>query len=72
MQADLDRERKAMTRLRAKRETQLRAVLKATAGMYGDLQGLAGTALEEIEPPTTSSAQHNSAARRVSADQRPS
>ena len=49
MQADLDRERKAMTRLWAKREAQLRAVLEATAGMYSDLQGIAGTALEEID-----------------------
>ncbi len=42
MQADLERERKAMTRLWAKREEQLRAVMDATVGMYGDLQGIAG------------------------------
>ena len=40
MQADLDRERKAMTRLWAKREGQIRGVVEATVGMYGDLQGI--------------------------------
>lgn len=49
MQADLDRERKAMTRLWAKREAQIRGVIEATAGMYGDLQGIAGRSLKEIE-----------------------
>jgi hypothetical protein len=49
MQEDLDKERRAMTRLWAKREGQIRGVLEATAGMYGDLQGIAGKALDEIE-----------------------
>ena len=49
MQADLDRERKAMTRLWAKREVQIRGVIESTVGMYGDLQGIAGKALQEIE-----------------------
>jgi hypothetical protein len=49
MQADLDRERKAMTRLWAKRETQILGVIESTVGMYGDLQGIAGKALQEIE-----------------------
>jgi hypothetical protein len=49
MQADLDRERKAMTRLWAKREEQIRAVVEATAGLYGDLQGIAGRSLIQIE-----------------------
>jgi hypothetical protein len=31
-----------------KREVQIRGVLEATSGMYGDLQGIAGKALEEI------------------------
>jgi Uncharacterized protein conserved in bacteria (DUF2130) len=42
MQADLDRERKTMMRLWAKREEQLKGVLDSTAGLYGDLQGIAG------------------------------
>lgn len=49
MQQDLDRERKTMMRLWAKREEQLRGVLDSTAGLYGDLQGIAGRALQEIE-----------------------
>lgn len=49
MQADLDRERKMMTRMWAKREEQLKGVLDSTAGLYGDLQGIAGRAMQEIE-----------------------
>jgi hypothetical protein len=49
MQADLDRERKATMRLWAKREEQIRGVVEATAGLYGDLQGIAGRTLQEIE-----------------------
>ena len=49
MQGDLDRERKVISKQWAKREGQIRLVLEATAGMYGDLQGIAGKSLEEIE-----------------------
>jgi hypothetical protein len=49
MQADLDRERKTMTRLWAKRDQQIRGVIASTAGMYGDLQGIAGKTLQEID-----------------------
>ena len=49
MQTDLERERKTMTRLRAKREEQVKRVIESTVGMYGDLQGIAGKALEEID-----------------------
>jgi hypothetical protein len=49
MQADLDRERKAMTRLWAKREEQINGVVETMAGLYGDLQGIAGRSLLEIE-----------------------
>jgi hypothetical protein len=49
MEADLDRERKTMMRLWAKREEQLRGVLDSTVGLYGDLQGIAGRAMQEIE-----------------------
>jgi hypothetical protein len=41
MQDDLDEERRTMTRLWAKREEQIHGVREATAGMYGDLQGIA-------------------------------
>jgi len=49
MQVDLDRERKVMMRMWAKREEQLRGVLDSTAGLYGDIQGIAGRAMQEIE-----------------------
>jgi hypothetical protein len=49
MQTDLDRERKAMTRLWAKREEQIHGVVETMAGLYGDLQGIAGRSLQEIE-----------------------
>jgi hypothetical protein len=49
MHADLNRERKTMTRLWAKREAQIQGVIESTVGMYGDLQGIAGQALQEIE-----------------------
>src|SRR5271156_5572622 len=49
MQADLDRERKTTMRLWAKREEQIRGVVESTAGLYGDLQGIAGRGLLEIE-----------------------
>jgi hypothetical protein len=49
MQSDLSRERKAMVRIWAKREEQLKSVLDSSAGLYGDLQGIAGRALPEIE-----------------------
>lgn len=49
MHDDLQRERKTMTKLWAKREEQIRCVVESTAGMYGDLQGIAGKSLQEIE-----------------------
>jgi hypothetical protein len=49
MQDDLDKERKTMTRLWAKREEQIHGVIEATAGMYGDLQGIAGKSLDGVE-----------------------
>lgn len=49
MMEDLEKERKTMTRLWAKREEQLRTAIESTAGMYGDLQGIAGKTLQEIE-----------------------
>jgi hypothetical protein len=49
MKEDLDREKKAITRQWAKREEQIDRVMQATVGMYGDLQGIAGRTLQEIE-----------------------
>lgn len=49
MQGDLDRERKVIMKQWAKREEQIERVMTATVGMYGDLQGIAGKSLQEIE-----------------------
>jgi hypothetical protein len=49
MQEDLDKEKKAITKQWAKREEQIQRVMGATVGMYGDLQGIAGKSLQEIE-----------------------
>ena len=48
MQDDLNRERKATMRLWAKRQAQIQGVVDTTVGMYGDLQGIAGRAMQEI------------------------
>ena len=43
------REKKAIRRQWAKREEQIDRVMQATVGMVGDLQGIAGRTLQEIE-----------------------
>lgn len=48
MEADLSRERKAMQKSWARREQQIGAVIGATVGLYGDLQGIAGAAIPDI------------------------
>lgn len=49
MQEDLDKERKAIMKQWAKRQAQIERVMNTTVGMYGDLQGIAGKSLQEIE-----------------------
>jgi hypothetical protein len=49
LQAGLESERRAMQRIWAKREKQLRIMAAATSGMWGDLQGIAGQSIQEIE-----------------------
>jgi len=49
MQDDLNAEKKALQKQWAKREIQLERLMTSTVGMYGDLQGIAGRSLEEIE-----------------------
>jgi len=49
MQEDLDKEKKVITKQWAKREEQIAQVMQSTVGMYGDLQGIAGKSLQEIE-----------------------
>jgi hypothetical protein len=49
MKHDLDAERRSMEKVWAKREAQISRVLKGTAGMYGDLQGIIGSALPDVK-----------------------
>ena len=49
MKEDLDKERKVITKQWAKRDEQIERVMRATVGMYGDMQGIAGKTLQEIE-----------------------
>ena len=49
MQEDLDKEKKAILKQWAKREEQINRVMQSTVGMYGDLQGIAGKTLQEVE-----------------------
>ncbi|MGC1362642.1 MAG: DUF2130 domain-containing protein [Silvibacterium sp.] len=48
MQKDLADEKKATMKRWSKRESQLHALIDSTAGIYGDLQGIAGRDLSEI------------------------
>ena len=49
MKEDLDKEKKAITKQWAKRDEQIERVVQATVGMYGDMQGIAGKSIQEIE-----------------------
>lgn len=49
LRKDLDGERKWMNKQWAKRDRELTIVFEATSGMYGDLQGIAGRSLQEID-----------------------
>ncbi|MEM6277276.1 MAG: DUF2130 domain-containing protein [Pseudomonadota bacterium] len=49
MRRTLDQERRALQRSWAAREQQIMKMMDATAGMYGDIQGIAGASLPEIE-----------------------
>ncbi len=49
MQEDLDKEKRMIQKQWAKREEQLGRALQATVGMYGDLQGMAGKTMGEIQ-----------------------
>ncbi len=48
MSTDLAAERRATEKQWAKREKQIDRVLRSTSGMYGDLQGIAGSSLPEL------------------------
>ena len=49
MKNDLNAEKRSMEKIWAKREGQINRVINSTAGMYGDLQGIIGSALPEVK-----------------------
>ncbi len=49
MAEDLQKEKKVMMKQWAKRDEQITRVVEATVGMYGELQGIAGKTLQEID-----------------------
>jgi len=49
MKEDLDKEKRAITKQWVKREAQIERVMQSTVGMYGDLQGIAGQSIQEVE-----------------------
>jgi hypothetical protein len=49
MNEDLSQEKKAIMKQWAKREMQIDKVMNSTIGMYGDIQGIAGKSIQEIE-----------------------
>src|SRR2546426_305215 len=49
MKSDLDAEKRSMEKIWSKREAQLDRVIKNTAGMYGDFQGIIGSALPDVK-----------------------
>lgn len=49
MQSELNDERRVFSKQWEKRQKQIERVMLSTVGMYGDLQGIAGKTLQEIE-----------------------
>ena len=49
MQSDLESEKRAMQRIWKQREKQLEKVMENTVGMYGGIQGIAGSAIGNIK-----------------------
>ncbi len=49
MKEDLDSEKRAMTKIWSKREKEITRVIDSTTSMYGDLQGIVGKKLEQID-----------------------
>jgi len=49
LKEDLDQEKRAMTKIWAKREKQIERVINNTARMIGELQGIIGASLPEMK-----------------------
>lgn len=49
MRTELDREKRAMTRIWKEREKQIEKVVENTLGLYGSVRGIAGSSVKSIE-----------------------
>lgn len=49
MQSDLQKEKNAMQRIWAQREKQIQKVLLNTSNMYGNIKGIAGSAIQDVK-----------------------
>jgi len=49
MRKDLDKEKASMNRIWSKREKEMQRVIENISGMYGDMQGIIGISLPQIE-----------------------
>jgi hypothetical protein len=49
MQAQLDKEKRAMNKIWKEREKQIQRIMSSTTGMYGDMRGIMGASLPEVE-----------------------
>ncbi|MCP4125951.1 MAG: DUF2130 domain-containing protein [Gammaproteobacteria bacterium] len=52
MQEQLDREKRAYARIWKERDKQIQRIIENTAGMYGDIRGLIGSSVPEIQALT--------------------
>lgn len=49
MRSDLEQEQRAMTRMWKKKDMQIQRMMRSVAGLYGELQGILGSALPSIQ-----------------------
>jgi hypothetical protein len=49
LQSDLEAEKRALSKVWAKRQRRLELLMSGTAGMYGDLQGIVGKSMPELQ-----------------------
>ena len=49
MQTQLDRGKRAMTKIWKEREKQIQRITISTVGMYGEMRGIIGASLPEVE-----------------------
>jgi hypothetical protein len=49
MQAQLEKEKRAMAKIWKEREKQIERIIKNTVGMYGDMRGIIGASLPEVD-----------------------